>query len=322
MSRALALSKSWQFNVNQVIKQTGVTNTDFRTLMLAIKNALIGFSSHPWTVVGSNNTVAAGLDAVDRWTVIGDLVWSLGSTASWIVLTNAGLGTYQLLISLEGSSGAGSNFEIRASPGGLYTGGATNARPTATDEIIIGSTIPWCDSGLTSRVRTALHVAMSTDGQCTRIWMCTQQGLVTGCWIFDKLSDAVFSVPVVALIQASSSHALTFAGLITSSSNWKVRANGGLISAIGTAEAFGTSVLPTGTSTNFDSDLDQTWPVEPMGLATQTRGAAGHLGTFQDLWCASAQLAVGQMLGTSRKAVSLSPLIMPWDGVSDMLVGG
>ena len=67
------LEKTWQFNVNQAIATTGVVNTDAQNLLFRIKQTLIGFSSNPWTVVRSSNSVTTG--ASDLWVAASNLIF-------------------------------------------------------------------------------------------------------------------------------------------------------------------------------------------------------------------------------------------------------
>jgi len=328
--RALVAKKTWQFNVNQILKTVGASNTNFKQLMLALVNSLLNFTTNPWTCVGSSDGSTSNLSGTNLWSGNSALVWanSNGTSHSWIVLKNlTGLGTYQILISLVGSGATGGpNWCLRASPGGNYTGGSASNDPTATDEMTIASSAAWTDtniSGGSVGVRVALHAMMSTDGQCTRIFHTTNQGMVNGILMIEKLTDSGVSAPVAILSLGGGSTQVTFGNFLTSSSNWRMLVGSVTVSGRGTAEGTSTSPLVNDSSdgTNFMSDVDETWPVTPMGLVGVTRGGIGALGTFQDLWIASSNLLLGSMLTTDKKFVSLSPLVVPWSG-ADMRIGG
>jgi hypothetical protein len=325
--RPVTLAKNWQFNVNQKILDTGNSTNNFRSIMKGYADSMLGFASNPWTCVGSSDSVTSNLTGTNLWSAIAKLVWATtnGTAHSWIVLKNtAGLGTFQLLISLLGGA-TGFQARIAFSVGGLYVGGSNTTDPTATDEVVVLASANWTDStyGTGIVAWASLHVEQSVDGQCTRIWHHTQQGLVNGCLFIESLLNApsAFSPATAVFALGSSSQVITFGNLVTAS-NWFMRVNG--VSATGRLALLGSgTVLPndSGNGTNFDNDVDGGWPVCPVGLNSFTAGARGSLGTFQDMHVVTSQLRVGQILNTPKTFVSLQPLVMPWNS-TDMLVGG
>ena len=161
------LAKTWQFQVNGTLpmlpgSKALIQNT---ALVFAIKNGLVGFGTAPWVVRYSCNSVTAGTagDGVDRWATVANLVWNnAGAAHSWMVLRQTGIhSTYEILLSLEPLSST--NLIVAQSDVG-FTGGTTTARPTATDEYILG-TANMTPSILTT-IRT--HFMQSTDGAKSR----------------------------------------------------------------------------------------------------------------------------------------------------------
>jgi hypothetical protein len=193
--------KTWQFNVNQFIPGTGTTDADNKTTLLAIKNSLIGFSSHPWTVSGSCNGAGSfGMDGVDRWDAISKIVFNYnGNAHSWIVLRQTGMDTlFEVLIDCYNNGSADSSrLNISWSTSG-FTGGSNTQAPTALGQVFSlanntfhgsqGFWSPW-NSGY-SRM---LHVMMSTDGQCTRVLYINIQnpGVIGGLWLFETAKNPV-----------------------------------------------------------------------------------------------------------------------------------
>lgn len=55
-------AKTWQYNVNQAVALQGSIIATSRRLWRTIKNSLIGFATLPWTVRGSSDSVAAGME--------------------------------------------------------------------------------------------------------------------------------------------------------------------------------------------------------------------------------------------------------------------
>jgi hypothetical protein len=306
--------KNWQLTfLNQFFQGSNAT----RDMMLGIKNALKGFSSNPWTVMGSSNSVAAGMDGVDRWTVSTNLVWFGGGVHSWIVLKQSGLLTnFQICIDLFAN-----NFysgDIYVSPTVGFSGGSTSARPTASDEVEVTVSPSWFSA--TNNTNCRAHVMQSTDGECTRIFLC-QGGLVGGFWQFDKLRRprAEVSEPFIATCYGTDdivTSAPSFQNLfITAVST--MRANG--ISQTGksgfTTEAFGNQAI--GIVLLDPDDLDGSLPLMPIAAACYGSGASGRYGEIFDLWFGSSRVQNGDSYDeTGNRAMStMRDLIVPSNGL-------
>lgn len=84
-----ALTKTWQKTSGR-FATTNDVQLDHQTLLLAIKNALIGFALNPWVVDGSGSAGTFAIDAVDRWTTPTTITWgNLGSSnVAWMILRN------------------------------------------------------------------------------------------------------------------------------------------------------------------------------------------------------------------------------------------
>jgi len=208
---APALQKTWQFNVNQDLNTLANWITDRQRLLRTIKNSLIGFALNPWTVQGSSNGVAAGMDAIDRWAANGDVIWnSVGSAHSWIVLRQAALGAnVELLISCN-SKDQGNNaryLTVLLAVGGTgFGGGSTTADPTAAETIstLLQPTFVnpaqagigyWIRGDDATGFNCALHVMQSSDGECTRVGVFIGSAPVT--WIIiDKVRNPVTSLAI------------------------------------------------------------------------------------------------------------------------------
>jgi hypothetical protein len=175
-----ALQKTWQGGsspggtefVNQLISE-GTGDANNAAAMLAIKEALVGFNSNPWTVVGSSDGVASSMDGTDRWADTGDLIWSNLGAFSWIVLQQTNINTKtQLLLSL--GEGFTYHASISVSPSAGFgavnggTDGSTTAAPTATDEHALLTSNQWYGN-MALAEDTILTCISSTDGECTRI---------------------------------------------------------------------------------------------------------------------------------------------------------
>src|SRR5581483_5704779 len=175
------LIKSYQFHVNQAYPANGSAIADNRALLLGARDGLKGNGSgwtdsngstttptNCWTTRYSCDSVTAGTagDGVDRWTGQSALVWGNAGTQvhSWHVFRQDALGTFDLLLSLEGGTANGNIMTAAVSPSAGFTGGTTTTRPTATDEIVLLNNTNWNFGTDSSAV---LNVVSSTDGQVT-----------------------------------------------------------------------------------------------------------------------------------------------------------
>ena len=91
-----------------------------------------------WTVAGSSNGVAAGMDGVDRWGATftpANLVRAAEGTAhSWIVLQSPAAFGMWMLLNYNATSEGGAGITLAPA---AYTGGSVTAKPTATNETSI-----------------------------------------------------------------------------------------------------------------------------------------------------------------------------------------
>lgn len=152
-------------------------------------------SALSWTCVGSSNgATAAALDGVNRWTGGYTTLVTANNTASarsWIVFSKTDFisSNFQILIDMVWS-GTASSIKIVLSESAGFTGGSIFARPTATDEVDMGS----------------FPVASSTTGENTMMYRYlfpaprnqlrlffnrkTTQDVAAGFFILGQLSDA------------------------------------------------------------------------------------------------------------------------------------
>lgn len=316
------LVKTWQNNCNNQQLALGAALTDARTMLLAIKNALIGFGTQPWTVRYSCSSTVAGSagDGVDRWAAIANLVWAAAGTAhSWIVLQQTGLASgYQLLISLEAASATGNVVTYVVSPSAGFTGGSTTARPTATDEIVVAAGVQWATS---LDVSYRWSVMQSTDGQCTRVLVCgnaTQQSFL----LIDKLQNPTsgFTNPVVAIFLVTSS--FTTGALSSATATVGKTRFGSVNSNVAlTSLAIGTAQYVTDTNVgNITNDIDSNWPMLPVAAVGLTSGVRGILGSVFDFWFGSGGRGTADTYpATGNSFAQFGCFILPWDGSTPLL---
>jgi hypothetical protein len=313
-----ALVKTWQHNVNQAIAAQGTVLATDRLAWRTLKNSLIGFASNPWTVRGSSNSSAAAMDQVDRWVTDANLVWASGAH-SWIVLRQTGIATnYELCIDLNsGTNGTGT---IATSPAAGFTGGTVTARPTATDEnvLISTNTIGGVNSTSTDN-NVKLSVQQSTDGQCTRAQMWSQN-IQTMLMVLDKPANPVtgwtnpsFSVSLGAFIASVG----TLTNLVTTPVAKGKGASAMTLAMTLEGQATAGSLQTLLTSAN---DLSGSWPFLPIGMYSATALNRGRHGSFFDLWFGSSAVSNADTYpnDTSRQFAQLGALIFPWNGTTPL----
>lgn len=359
---APALQKTWEFKVNQDLNTLGSYLTDRQRLLRTIKDSLIDgvtFTT-PWTVQGSSNGVAAGMDAVDRWLLNTDVIWdSAGSAHSWIVLRQAALGAnVELLISCN-TENRGNNplyLTVLLAVGGAgFAGGSTTADPTAAQTIsaVLQPTFVTAQAGIglwmmgdsTATFNCALHVMLSDDGECTRVgvfvgglpmlWLIVDKvnnpvtGLtipIFGCWIADytlsevRTSDAPLWLDVMA----------TSTPVYTETYPWRagtLRHSGTDFNVTFTTERTGSVALPTEGAVperacKINALDSSKLALTAMGLYSKAVGRSGRHGAVYDLWFGDADAPVGRGYPSdvAPDFVHWRHVVVAWNGAA-MLTG-
>ena len=322
---------AWQFiangvsSVNMSVGGSGTMLTDNKLTMYAIKAALKGFASTPWSVSRSCGytdkaappTRVWTADATDNWTDYLCVDWAAaGSNHAWIVLTQSGLGSAQVLIDCNVANANSYNCTIIFSPAGTFTGGSTTAAPTHTDGITLISAAAW--GGSTAAYYTkGLHVMQSADGQCTRVILC-MANVCSGLWIFEKAKNpiAAWTAPYFAGAVGSSASAE-----VATYTNWNDAAKcntkygATTVTNYMTSAFYGTATV--GENITYPDDNSLEWPINSIGLASLTAAhRGGRKGEVFDLWWGSTAVQIGTTYpedGTKQFA-QFGHLIFPWNG--------
>lgn len=327
------VQKTYQFNINQATSGTnfgGATafHQEYEDTLLAIKNSMKGFALSPWTVVGSSDSTTAGMDAVDRWTDHTKLVWNNAGVRSWIVLKQTGIVSagsgFQICIHCNPLSGGGfadTNISIIASASAGFTGGSTSARPTATDEyqFFSGAWLFESNAPQTGSGPYRIHVMQSTDGSVTRA-LVYRAGALNSFWSFEAPSasnlTSGWTNPYVAFVGGLGG--IGNPGLYAALYNTAragIRVNGFNAAAYWTCESFNGGIL--GAKLNFAQDIDSSFIMAPIGIATTQSGARGRWGILNDIWWGTNALpeATNFPSDASRQFVQFGNLIIPWNGI-------
>lgn len=346
-----AFEKTWQFDANNVQAATGAVLTTHRQLWLAIKNAMLGFGTLPWTVRYSCTSVVAGAagDGVDRWSAVGDLVWATadtGTARSWIVLRNTD-GCELLLECRNNSTTTGKGLRIVFSPASGFTGGSTTTRPTATDEIVLtdGASSTSGGVGVGSPGQTtdrayAYHLLHSTDGLVTMVVIC-HNGNATGFWYIGRISQPVsgFTKPVMAAVWSdaattpiagpniaqmvegvNSEAACPHAGFRHGATNGRFYATA---EACGDGSNAAASSEPVVRNVAVANEISGQWQVPQIGLTSLTSGVRGTHGRLFDCgWVSEAGKATGERYPSVAPftAVVIGDVLIPWSNAAGVFL--
>lgn len=279
---AIALEKTWQTNVNQAFSSANLRDA----LRVGIKDALLGFALNPWVCKyscgfnGSSQVAGVAGDGVDRWNAATALVWATG-VHSWIVLENAD--GVQICIDLNvGTGTAWTTAGFYASFSAGFTGGTTSARPTATDEI----TMNTVSTGWGGNTATAhrVHVAMSTDGEQTRVAVFAA-GNCCGFIIVDRMKlprpEITHPFVVGCLNSTANANVTTVANLWTGTG---LRTRFGAITASSSISGEGVGGGLVGAVVTTADDINGSYLLGRMGIFSATAGARGPHGQFYDMF--------------------------------------
>lgn len=337
-----ALTRTWQFQVNQVVAGGGSGLATCQALMFAISQSLVGAgawtdsaggataSAGNWVVDYSCDSVTAGAkgDGVNRWAAAGNLVWANAGTAhSWIVLRQTGIGaTFELLISLE-NGGAGDAVIAFSVTG--FTGGTTLARPTAADEVPLlnpSGTQSWGATN-TAAIASTLHVLKTADGKSTRVLIC-RNGFVPGYWIFEQPDNVPtgYSTPAVGCVLGD--------GTIAPATSRPVFANvSNVANAYGrTSENYAAFLTSAGDvlhgllaiNQTVPSDMGASWPLFETGAYSVTTNSRGRNGKVVDHWTTAVTLVDSDTFpaaGTNNFVV-FGDTVQPWNTTVPIFGGG
>lgn len=302
---------TWQFTaLNYAIASSGNALGEHRNVLLRLKNSFIGFAQNPWTVRGSSDGSAAGMDQVDRWSTITDINFNnSGSAHSWIVLGQPGMGVgFQFLIACNLSDSWGRYISAFFSPNAGFTGGSTTARPTATDEVPLLEFGAFLHASSTSYSLKA-HTLMNTTGSNTR-YIVYYGGNPIMFLQLEKLNPARSGVtyPFVCNWMAGNTSDRMTANLYC------------IVNMVGSPVGYPTLVKPLipGSGGSFDpilislaNPISGEWPVWPILVEDSNRKS--HLGTIPDLW-------IGSVAKTNVDGYPAAPATRVWQHYSDLIL--
>lgn len=336
-----SLSKTWVYTagavstLNRTRLANGVLLDDSRAILRDIKNMMVNNdAATKWTVRYSCDGTTAGTagDGVDRWDADSKLVWGTGAH-SWIVLRNTGIAaTFEIVIDLNVAS-SGATINVIASTA-AFTGGTTNARPTATAECALGPTpITWLAGAAGS---FSYNLAMSNDGECTRFFAFAHAVSVSSpapvaLWIIDKPQGPVsgWTDPYIGMVRGGSIGTAmpTYQNLVNATPSTNIlrgRHGSTNFDANFTTEIYGTSTIHLGERLLLPNDMSGEWAFVPCGFSSETTGARGRHGNLFDMWMGPTHVRSGDTfpLSLTRQFVKFGDLILPWNSAAGRVKWG
>jgi hypothetical protein len=234
------------------------------------------------------------------------------------------MSNFQICIDLKSASK--DQGDVIVSPSQGFTGGTTTARPTATDEVEVSASASlYAPPGAVDLV---VHAMQSTDGQCTRVAICSN-GFVTGFWIFDKLKNPHTAITEQFVAAAAGSNNVT--GDVTtysilngnnSNAGYLATAFGSLRATGGFFSCEGFNHMGYGDAFPDRDDLDGTLPLAPVAVVNTTRGQRGRYGEVYDLWLGSSRVQSCDTYDETgnRRLSTLRDLVLPSNGQILMVI--
>lgn len=277
----------------------------------------LGSPAPGFTCSGTSDSVTAGLDGVNRLVTKANVVAAAGAH-SWSVVKNT-INGCQYCFDFNSATGPWLMTFVW-SPGGLFTGGSTTARPTATDETVVRSAANWFIGNNTNKVN--ISIWHSEDGQNTHLVFVTATN-IQAYWSFGRIFDpkAWVTQPYYANMMSTGSATSTLfadqARLCVPSSNaeaWSIRGpSGSGIWARATAAWSATQFLwQRGAVLNT---LTQMYECEEHGLYNHANPDYGRYGTLPDLLsCNGPSLSAfcTDPNNPDLVAISLGFWLLPW----------
>ena len=313
-------------SVNQDLNTSGAQTTDHQTVLLRIKQTLLGFAGGFWTVRRSSN--GSSVANSDLWTTAASIVWHNSSSArSWLVLVNSETGM-EFLIDCQNSGGADVTIYNRGLFGFSFTGftataGTTTARPTAIDEqtqnFSSDTSNYWSLSGhWPPAFDSALHVIQSSDGKNTRVFLfIAGTPRLSMCMDTVKNPSTGWATPVVYWVQGPTDACWTYADLMATAGKSPLMKHSSTIgNAYLTTEGGNAGPVPAAvTSLN---EISGVWNYYKAGVASVVAGIRGQHGRIPDFYFVPSAAINGDTFPAdgSRLWVVVGNTIQPWNGTS------
>jgi hypothetical protein len=303
-------AKTWQHSVNLVASAGATVLASMQNSLFLLKNTLKGFANNPWTVARCCDSTQVKSDGTDLWAASTNLVWSTGAH-SWMVLTCAASG---VSFCFDLNTASSTSVTVVVSQAAGFTGGATNARPTATDEYVISTGV--FIFGASSAFQTVWHVMHSTDGLVTQMFC--YYNSIARVWLgVERLSSTSLSSPIAIAAFVNMTSGLTHAQLVAANGGRFFFRNGSstyvAYPSEETNQSYWLGTIPVA------NEISSEYHIGSIGLTNNFDvGSRGRHGTLTDIWWGQAVITDGGMYpgdGT-RTFAQIGTLVIPWNGTA------
>lgn len=311
-----ARAKDWDI-LGNFVQPAGANGTQHAAqAFVNAKGVVLSFGPTRTLTIGSSDGTTAGMDGVDRISDRTKVVNGVGAHSWWVFeLVATG---QQLCVDFNSATGA-YIATMAWSPGGLFTGGSTTARPTATDEIVNRSAADW----LIGNANTPLNITgwCSTDGANLTLFFSTTTRLVAG-WMLGRVFDARSWITLPFYCSTFSNGAVDSTFSVATAFQFPTSANAPSARGLTNTNvklwctgqiAIGGAFIQSQVLTQ--NPLSGGWFVEQAGLWNQTAPDSGPWGRLPDhlFTRGPAHASAGVDPGNpNRIAICLGCWLMPW----------
>lgn len=284
-------------------------------------------------VAGSGNGVAGAMDGVDRWSGPGS--FAAFTHGVWCVYTNPATGAQDLL---QVENYGQNDYWFVHSPGGLFTGGSSSVRPTATDETILYANSFFGRGGGGSNPQFVCNMSCSDDMEVFRESFWWNSQAVGDVWL-DAVDEPTpgWTTPNYGLVDKFGVDVAS-SGVVGDLVNWVITPTDGVsvikswgggaaMGLLATAEVCGASYVPNHwLGANVPKNkISGAWRGPPrIGLYAPIADVnGGWHGRIFDMWWASRGALGGSTRFTSgstyplagtKDCVIIGDRMTPWSG--------
>lgn len=325
----MGLEREHAFYVNNALAAQATATRHAQKLMLGFHGAFLGSGSWTsktsavvtlptvanWTVVGSSNSTAAGLDGVDRLTTSTNFVWAnAGSAHSWVVYRR--YDDSQVCIDMSNSS-AISGITVVVSPTGVFTGGTTTNRPTAADQYVPINNAAW---GEGNNAATNWHVIKTTDGKQV-IVLQDRNGWAVNMWICDNLADpnenwqSPVTFGIVGTSATAPSNQQITPTAVFGTAGFSARSTANMVMSVVAPNVITTRITDSAVL-QVTSSISGKSQIYGIGLISTTTGSVGFNGRLADVFIGRGGQTDGRWYGTSsldRAWAQFGVIVLPWN---------
>lgn len=269
--------------------------------------------------VSSSDSVTAG--AGDKILTRANLIWAAaGSPHSWWVDERPD--GSQICVDCSNASSI-NGLTVAISPGGLFAGGTTLARPTAADEFVPINNAAWGESNNSA---SWLNFQRAKNATSYRFLQCrTNWSVNLWAWEIAK-AEAGWSNPNVFGMYGTSATApvnqqITYSACFTTATPMMgVGATANIAIQLNLPGVhLANGAIPNVAAYQVANAYSGKFPLYVIGMGTTTALNIGYLGQLQNIWCGNTNLTTatdGRWYGTNatdRAKLQIGVLVIPWN---------